>query len=239
MSKAEVFRYEDPKSTARAFAEVLVEMINQGNAHIALSGGSTPNLLFDILASEYSFNVKWQNAHLYWGDERCVPPFNPQSNFLSAKTRLIDHIAIPTENVHRIRGESDPEHESYRYSQRIKTLVPHENGWPRFDLVILGLGEEGHTASIFPDQMELLESDKYCAVATHPETGQHRVTLTGKVINNASKVAFLVTGEGKSQKVATMLSNTKGRLDYPAAHVNPTKGELLWYIDEAAGTMLK
>ena len=239
MNQPEIKQFANAAETAKGFASDLVEKINAGNTHIALSGGTTPNLLFDILAKEYSFNVKWHNAHLYWGDERCVPPFNPESNFLSAKNRLIDHVAIPTENIHRIRGENDPQQESYRYSQRIKTLLPVKNGLPRFDVVILGLGTDGHTASIFPDQMDLLTTDDICSTATHPESGQKRVTLTGRIINNAATVAFLVTGESKAQKISLMLSNQKSRLDYPAGHIAPTNGKLIWYIDEAAGSSLK
>jgi 6-phosphogluconolactonase len=238
MNQPEIKKYSDPDATARAFAKDLVEKINEGNTHIALSGGSTPNILFDILAKEYSFNVKWQNAHLYWGDERCVPPFHAESNFLFAKTKLIDHVAIPTENVHRIRGENEPGQESYRYSQRVKTLVPEKNGWPRFDIVILGLGTDGHTASIFPNQMDLLTSENICDVAEHPESGQKRITLTGKVINNAAKIAFLVTGTSKAEKVATMLSDNKSRLNYPAGHILPTNGKLTWYLDEPAGALI-
>ena len=238
MNQPEILQFDTATDTARAFAQFLIEKINTTNTHIALSGGSTPNLLFDLLANEYSFNVKWQNAHLYWGDERCVPPFHAESNFLSVKNRLIDHVAIPMENIHRIRGENDPTQESYRYSQRIKTLLPEKNNLPCFDIVILGLGTDGHTASIFPDQMDLLTSDDFCAVATHPESGQKRVTLTGNIINNASTVAFLVTGKSKEEKVKLILSKKTERLKYPAAHIQPRHGQLIWYLDKEAASKL-
>ena len=230
--------YKDPEAVATAFAEVLQEMVNQENSHIALSGGSTPNLLFEILGEDYSFSIKWQNAHLYWGDERCVPPFSDESNFKNAKSRLIDHIAIPAQNVHRIRGENDPYQEARRYSQRIKMLVPGGAKIPRFDLIALGLGTDGHTASIFPHEMSLLDSENICDVATHPESGQRRVSLTGKVINAGRKIVFLVTGAQKAEKVKEILTGTKKSLSYPASHISAPSGEVLWFLDEAAAAEL-
>lgn len=231
--------FKDPEAVARAYAEMLQNMVAEKNCHIALSGGSTPNLLFEILGTEYSFNVKWQNVHLYWGDERCVPPFSSESNFKNAKARLIDHVAIPTQNVHRIRGEGDPAQEAKRYSQRINTLVPSEKGLPKFDLITLGLGSDGHTASIFPHEMHLLNAPNICEIATHPESGQKRVTLTGDILNHTSKAVFLVTGDSKAEKVREILSNSSSKDKYPASHIICPTGEVHWYLDEAAAAELE
>lgn len=230
--------FNNPEAVAHACAEYLMELINAKNTHIALSGGSTPNLLFKILGQDYSFKIKWPNAHLYWGDERCVPPFSSESNFKTVKSSLIDHVAIPAENVHRIRGENDPIQETMRYTQRIKTLVPTKNGLPAFDVVMLGLGSDGHTASIFPDQLELIQSREICELAVHPDSGQQRVTLTGSVINNATMVMFIVTGESKAEKVAEILGGRKNSENYPAAHIKNSNGELIWFLDEAASAKL-
>jgi 6-phosphogluconolactonase len=230
--------FKNPEMTARAFADFIEESINQQNTHIALSGGSTPNQLYQILGKDYSFRIKWLNAHLYWGDERCVPPFSEESNFKSVKSNLVDHIAIPSENIHRIRGENDPVKEIKRYSQRIKTLLPENQGIPEFDIMLLGLGTDGHTASIFPDQMHLLSSNNICEIARHPETGQSRITLTGTVINRAKHVVFLVTGRSKAEKVKQIINATKDSKTLPAAHIIPTSNNLYWYLDEEAASLI-
>ena len=147
---------------------------------------------------------------------------------------LLSKIDIPQTNVHRIRGEDHPEKETERYSTEISSHLPHRQALPSFDLILLGMGEDGHTASIFPDQMHLLTSAKICAVARHPQSGQQRVTLTGKVINNAEMVTFLVTGAAKAKRVATIRGQQTNRMNYPAAHVRPVDGRLYWFLDKAA-----
>ncbi|MCI5080180.1 MAG: 6-phosphogluconolactonase [Saprospiraceae bacterium] len=229
--------YEDNPAVAAAFAEYLKNWLDQrGVVHIALSGGSTPKLLFDLLADQYMQDIKWEQIHFYWGDERCVPPDDSESNFKTANDLLLKNIVVPPGNIHRIQGEDDPAEEAKRYSQEIINHVPATAGRPTFDLIILGMGADGHTASIFPDQMELLRSDQICEVATHPETGQKRVTLTGRILNNALQTIFLVTGSSKSAIVKTILGKEEGYLKYPAAHVHPSHGELAWFLDEAAAS---
>ncbi|MFT4736251.1 MAG: 6-phosphogluconolactonase [Cyclobacteriaceae bacterium] len=239
MNQSDITIFKDASALALGMAKVIQQAANEGNKHIALSGGSTPSILFDVLAADYAFDLKWSNAHLYWGDERCVPPFNAQSNYLAAKNKLIDHVAIPTQNIHRIRGENDPFQEARRYSQRVKTLVPEINGHPQFDLIILGLGTDGHTASIFPDQMDLLTADDICRVATHPESGQKRISLTGKVLNNAKSVIFLVSGASKADVVQNIIERKAEAASYPASHIQPITGKLTWLLDEAAAAKLK
>jgi 6-phosphogluconolactonase len=224
-----------PKETAQAFAEYLVKKQKTAKRlTIALSGGSTPKLLFDILSSEYVNEIDWNKIHLFWGDERCVAPTDEQSNYKMTLEHLISKVAIPETNVHRILGENDPEIEAERYSNLLQTELEQANGLPQFDIIMLGLGEDGHTASIFPHQMELLTSDKVCAVAIHPESGQQRVSLTGKVINNAKDVCFLVTGAGKAEKVEEIMHQTGGYKTYPAYYIQPTSDNLYWFMDEAA-----
>jgi 6-phosphogluconolactonase len=224
-----------PKETAQAFAEYLVKKQKTAKRlTIALSGGSTPKLLFDILSSEYVNEIDWNKIHLFWGDERCVAPTDEQSNYKMTLEHLISKVGIPETNVHRILGENDPEIEAERYSNLLQTELEQANGLPQFDIIMLGLGEDGHTASIFPHQMELLTSDKVCAVAIHPESGQHRVSLTGKVINNAKDVCFLVTGAGKAEKVEEIMHQVGGYKTYPASYIQPTSDNLYWFMDEAA-----
>lgn len=229
--------YRDKHELAIAFCEELLKLRkNQEQFNIALSGGSTPKIIFEELSKNYKDKFDWNEIHFYWGDERCVPPDDTESNYGMTKKYLLDHINIPRENIHRIKGENDPVIEAERYSDEIKILVNSKNGLPNFDLVMLGLGEDGHTASIFPNQINLLHSEKICEVATHPSTGQKRITLTGKVINNSRAVTFLVTGERKSETLNKVLKEKDESL--PATYIQPFNGSLKYFVDESAARLL-
>ena len=232
--------FDTPKMAAEAFGEHLIEQARLSDFyHCALSGGSTPKLLFDYLAKKYSDSAVWKRVHFYWGDERCVPPTDAESNYKMTEDHLLNLISIPSENIHRVHGENDPEKEADRYANEIMENAPIMKGLPVFDMVILGMGEDGHTASIFPDQMELMSSERLCEVATHPTSGQKRVTFTGHVINSAREVAFLVTGAGKKKRVKEIFTKTGDWHSYPAAHIFPMDGTLTWYMDEEAAVLLK
>lgn len=205
---------------------------------IALSGGSTPKNLFDSISKNYSDKIDWRKIKLFWGDERCVPPDNEESNYRMTYEHLIKHINIPTENIFRIKGESEPEKESKRYSELLQKELKNISGIPSFDLVVLGLGEDGHTASIFPDQLELFHSDNFCVTAVHPVTKQKRISITGKIINNADKVVFLVTGENKAQKIYEIINEKETAKNYPAYFVNPISKNLVWLIDKDAAKLI-
>jgi len=225
--------FKDKQAVAEAFAKYLAEQIKEANIfHIALSGGSTPKILFQLLAEQYVNKIDWEKVHLYWGDERCVPPTDVDSNYGMTKEKLLDHIPIPFVNVHRVLGSRNPEEEAARYGKEIQWCLPKKEDVPVFDLVILGMGGDGHTASIFPHQMELLTVDTVCGVAIHPESGQRRVTLTGKVINQAKQVHFLVTGASKKEKVQEIFNQTGNYKAYPAAHIE----KAVWWMDEAASS---
>ncbi len=226
----------DSAAVAADFTRYLFESV-AGKEHftVALSGGSTPKLLFQLWASEHRNAVDWSKIRFFWGDERCVPPNHEESNYGMTKSLLFNHIDLPEEYVHRVIGEADPTAEAVRYSAEISdNTEAHLDGYPVFDLVILGMGSDGHTASIFPHQMELLQVHEFCAVATHPESGQKRVSITGNVINRANAVAFLVTGASKQEKVASILGHQEDAMQYPAAHIQPKSGDLHWFLDEAA-----
>ncbi len=235
MSHRENRVYSDQEAVANAFASFMKEVVNSSDhsVSIALSGGSTPKVLFGLLANNYKDDMDWVKIQFFWGDERCVPTSHEESNYRMTREYLLDHIFVPQRNIHRIHGEENPDNEALRYGRHIQTTVANRDGYPQFDLIILGMGDDGHTASIFPDQMELLSSDDVCRVATHPESGQKRITLTGKVINNAKNVAFLVTGENKKDMVKMILGNHPEASGYPASHIRPV-GNLFWYLDESA-----
>tara|TARA_R110001599_G_scaffold344120_2_gene567330 strand:- start:1663 stop:2379 length:717 start_codon:yes stop_codon:yes gene_type:complete len=236
----EINTFKNSEATAKAFADYLCEkQLNVNRLNIALSGGSTPKILFEILVQKYLDKIDWAKFHFYWGDERCVPPTSGESNYGMTHEYLFQHIKISEENIHRVLGENTPNEEAIRYSQLITENLPSINGLPQFDLVMLGLGEDGHTASIFPHQMELITSSKVCEVAEHPISGQKRITLSGSVINNAKEVCFLVTGEAKAEKVNEILNITGNCERYPAAYIKPTHGELIWFLDKAASGKLE
>jgi len=205
--------------------------------NVALSGGSTPRMIFKYLSEHSAGEIDWTKIRLFWGDERCVPPDDDESNFRMTSLNLLENIDIPEENIFRIFGENDPENEAIRYSGILKENLGLSNGLPSFDLVMLGLGEDGHTASIFPDNLSLFKSPNICQAVKHPESGQARITITGLVINNAQFVVFLVTGQGKAHIVSRLL-NDDLESEFPASFVNPSNGELLWLLDKYASKLL-
>lgn len=234
MIKEEIHIFKDTDDLAQGFAlHFYNEIESKDNYTVALSGGSTPKLFFDALVSEYSDLIYWNNIHFFWGDERCVPPDDPESNYKMTYDHLFSKVDIPENNIYRMKAE-EGENEVVRYSSLLNDTLRNVNGFPQFDLVILGMGTDGHTASIFPDSLNLLESNENCAIATHPESGQKRITLTGPVINNASKVSFLVSGEGKKGVLDEIHNKTGNFKQYPASYIKPEYGDLHWFMDKAA-----
>jgi len=223
---------------ARRISESIKETAGDHSFYIALSGGSTPREIFRLLAVEYKDKIDWSKVMLFWGDERCVSPLSNESNYKMAFESLINNIDIPSTNIFRIEGEKDPVDEAERYAELVDMQLPHHKNIPQFDLVILGLGEDGHTASIFPGNVNLINSEKLFEVSQHPETRQKRITATGKLINNARQVYFLVTGEIKAERVAQIIEKKSGWQDLPASQVNPTDGQLDWMLDDLAGQLL-
>jgi 6-phosphogluconolactonase len=222
-----------------AFCSKLFQLSSQKEKfNLALSGGSTPKIIFQTLSKDFSKKLDWNKIRLFWGDERCVPPDHPESNYGMTKKYLLDRIDIPEENVHRIKGENNPDDETERYSDIILNNLSLANGLPQFDLVMLGLGEDGHTASIFPDQMELISSERICETAIHPSTRQKRITITGKVINNAERICFLVTGRSKSEVLSDILYKKENNRKYPATYIEAVHGILEWYLDKDAAGLI-
>lgn len=202
---------------------------------IAVSGGSTPKALFLLLADEeYRETISWETIRLYWVDERCVPPAHSESNFGMTYDALLQHSLIPVENIFRMKGEDIPDIEATRYAELLHRNLPAHEGIPVFDLILLGMGNDGHTASIFPDQMHLLTTRKTVAVATHPVSGQKRITLTGPVINAADQLVFMITGSDKAAIVEAILGKTEEAKKFPASHVHDKTGNTEFYMDRGA-----
>lgn len=211
--------------------------IEKETVSIALSGGSTPQALFEKIVELDTGTVDWNKLLIFWGDERCVPPEHMESNFRSAQKSFLIPLDIPEEHIFRIHGETYPPKEAERYEEVLKAHLPICCCYPKFDLILLGLGEDGHTASIFPGDESLFETDKWVEVSTHPITGKQRITLTGSVINHAEEVAFLVTGTNKAKIVAEVAKTPENRL-CPAARVFPLSGKMAWLLDREAAAEL-
>lgn len=240
-TSTEVKIFASPKKVCKSVAKEIRKISGnstQPRINIALSGGKTPEILFNWLAEKYSPSIPWERIHFWWGDERCVPPEDKNSNFRMANDLLFSKIEIPEENIHRIRGEEEPEQEASRYAAEIKSNLDHRGDMPVFDLVILGLGEDGHTASLFPGQPILFEDNRICSVSEHPLTGQQRITITGNVINSANRIFFLVTGENKALRISEIMNNSEAAKLIPAYYIEPKYGSLIWFLDEAAATKI-
>ncbi|KIE21597.1 6-phosphogluconolactonase [Vibrio sinaloensis] len=206
--------------------------------HISLSGGSTPKMLFKLLATEaYATSIQWQNLHFWWGDERCVAPDDAESNYGEANALLFSQVNLPAENIHRIRGEDEPKAEADRFAKEMAEVIPTENGTPVFDWILLGVGEDGHTASLFPGQTDY-QDENLSVLASHPESGQIRVSKTAKVLEAAKRISYLVLGAGKVDIVNEIHTTPANELPYPAAKIQSKTGETEWYLDSDAAAKI-
>jgi 6-phosphogluconolactonase len=228
--------HDTAAKAARALIERILQVVAKQPAdqkvNIALSGGSTPALMFRLWAEQYDAQTPWEQIRLFWVDERCVPPTDKESNYGMTRDNLLSKINIPEENVVRIKGENTPEEEARRYEAKIRSMVPEEEGFPAFDIVLLGAGDDGHTSSIFPGQEHLLTTNKAYAVGTHPKTGQQRIALTGMPIIHAQHLIFLLTGKNKAPVLADIIDqNDAGPAAYVGHHALHT---VEIYTDKAA-----
>ena len=238
---AEVRTYPDAASLARAAAEDFVTLAAEavavhGQFVVALSGGSTPRATYTLLASdEFAARVDWPRVRVFWGDERCVPPDHPDSNYRMAREALLDKIPIPTENVHRIQSELSPDQAATAYQEELEAVLGIGG---RFDLILLGMGTDGHTASLFPGTAVIYEQTRKVVAHRVKKLGAWRITLTPVVINAAAHVTFLVSGAGKAERLREALTGPYQPDVLPAQIVRPTDGRLLWLVDAAAAVHL-
>jgi 6-phosphogluconolactonase len=234
----------DPAGAAEAAAREMVAaagdcLRDHGVFLPAFSGGSTPRLLFQALAgAEFRPQVDWTRSRIFFVDERCVPPDDRRSNYRLARENLLDPLAIPPGNVFRMRGEDDPARAADAYGKLLAAELPAAEGPPRLDFVLLGLGPDGHTASLFPGTAAV-EETRRPVVANHvPKLGEWRITLTLPVLNAARRAVFLVVGEEKRDIVAAVLKNEQRSPSLPASLVRPSDGSLIWVLDEAAAAAI-
>lgn len=231
--------FKNSEETARAVAELIKENAISFDSesrqyNIALSGGSTPTQLFKLLADEYENQIPWSAVRFFWVDERCVEPTDTESNYGVAYDTLFQKGFIPKQNIFRMKGEEIPTDEAKRYSELLDNELPTSNKFPVFDLVLLGIGDDGHTASIFPYNIELLNSEKSVAVSQHPISRQKRITLTGKTICNAKDIIFMAVGEGKRKILQEIIHKELIAQKYPASFIQNNLGEVEFYMDESA-----
>jgi len=222
---------------ARAAAEHFLRRSNEAVAQrgwftVALSGGSTPKRLYQLLAEQFRDQIPWSGIHFYWSDERHVSPRHPESNYRMTNEAMLSRVPVSPANVHRVFTENPAADAARDYED---TIVKQMGGNPRLDLILLGLGADGHTASIFPGSEVLRETKRLVAAPWVEKLKTHRITMTLALLNNGASVVFLVSGAEKAQIVKEVL---EGPEKYPAQAVKPVNGELLWLLDqEAAGNL--
>lgn len=238
--KITIFPNLDALSQAAAdfFMMTARKAINEkGNFSVALSGGSTPKPLYQALtASGRQEKLDWEKIHLFWGDERCVPPDHPDSNFRMVNEVLLKHIIIPEENVHRVPAEMDPRMAAFSYEETLRGFF--RESWPRFDLVLLGMGDDGHTASLFPHSAGLNEEARWFIANYAPGSETWRLTLTKNAINAAKNISVLVSGGGKADMLSDVLKGAYEPVEKPIQLITPEIGSMTWFVDQAAASKL-
>lgn len=235
--RGRVLVFADAGAAARAAAERFAAWAREavrerGRFVAALAGGSTPRAAYALLAEEpLRSAVPWEGVHLFWGDERCVPPGHPRSNFRMAREALLSRVPLPEGNVHRVRGELPPAQAAEAYEREVRELF---GGAPRWDLVHLGVGGDAHTASLFPFSPPLRERERAVAHTAHPGRGEARVTLTVPALNAAARVELLVAGAAKAAAARSVICGALDPFRLPAQLVRPSPGEAVWLLDRAA-----
>jgi 6-phosphogluconolactonase len=230
-------------AAANLFTLVAIQAAqSRGHARIAISGGSTPKAMFQLLADPgqpYLNDIPWAKVQLFWVDERCVPPDHEESNYRMTKAAMLDKVPLPDANIHRMEGELDPEEAASRYESEIRNAFRLEGAeTPTFDLILLGLGPDGHTASLFPHTDGLHEMARIC-IANHVlQKETWRVTLTWPVIVQGREVAFLIEGQEKASMVRTVFTGAYDPETYPAQLIRPASGKLTLLLDTAAAAEL-
>ncbi len=204
-----------------------------------LAGGSTPAKVYELMASRFHLSIDWKEVQFFFGDERCVPPDDAASNFAMASRTVLSKLDLKLTQVHRIRGEEAPAKAAELYEDELRrSFGIGEGELPRFDLILLGLGDNRHTASLFPGSPAIHENERLAVAVEVEDRHRNRVTLTPAVINNAERVMFLVTGEGKAEAVKDVIEGSTSVEQAPAKIVAPTDGVALWILDRAAASLL-
>ena len=248
MTRVQIKVLQNPAELVQAAAERFVasavEAIRtHGRFRVALSGGTTPKSLYTLLSTDrYAARVDWSRVHVFWGDERCVPPADPMSNYRMVRETLIDQVPLPAENVHRMRGEDDPVAAAAAYERVLRHELGISAGPPtpdaRFDLMLLGMGDDGHTASLFPGLTAVSEHERWVTAEYVAEVSMWRVSCTPALFNTAAAVVFLVSGREKAAMLRRVLEGPYQPEVLPAQVVAPHDGSVCWLLDAAAAANL-
>ena len=211
----------------------------RGRFVVALSGGNTPLPIYKLLAKNNEMQRYWQNTHVFWGDERCVAPEDPGSSYGQAEKLIFNQVPISTKNIYRIKGELEPTYAANEYTKQLQ-YASLSGLWPRFDLVLLGLGTDGHTASLFPGKIseQELTSSTLTVTANYEDRPAHRITLTPLVFNAARNIFFLSIGEAKAKAISEVIYGKQDIQRWPAQRIKPVLGKKIWFLDQKAASKL-
>ena len=241
--KSDIRVFADVDELTLRAAEAAVRTINESvqrndSFSIALSGGNTPRTLYRLFSTRFRDQIPWTKVHVFWGDERYVPRADSQSNYRMARETLLDAVPCPVGNVHPMPTElRDPDLAAREYEKTLRNYFSED--WPRFDLVLLGLGEEGHTASLFPGSPALNENTRWVVAVKAPSKPAQRLTLTLPAITGASNIYFLVTGSNKAEALHHVLTGSPHPKSYPASGIRRAKGTVIWWLDRAAAALVR
>jgi 6-phosphogluconolactonase len=244
MGKPQIIVLDDAEAMSVRAAEEIVHISGEsicthGQFTLCLTGGNTPAEIYSLIATRFQLSVDWNAVHLFWGDERCVPPGDQASNYGMANRTMLSRLNLDAGQIHRMRGEDDPQAAASAYEEELRDFFSLEAGeFPRFDLILLGMGDNVHIASLFPG-IPAIHEDKRTAVAVEVDAPQRRrITLTPPVLNHAARVMFIVSGQGKAEAVRLALEGPRDPDKYPAQLIDPDRTEVMWLLDRAAASKL-
>ena len=231
---SKILRFKDLSELSNSAADHITRLLGSDPFHFVLTGGSTPKALYKILSEK---NVDWKNVHFWWGDERCVPPDHPDSNFGLAQKTLLSKIAVEQDHVYRMKGEMEPASAALEYEGHLRKVFDGD-AVPAFDLVLLGMGDDGHVASLFPGTAALNVQDRLVVHNYVEKLQTNRLTMTFRLLNQAKKTLFLVSGASKAMALHHVLEGEFDPFRYPAQGIKPGGGEVTFLVDEAAESLL-
>jgi 6-phosphogluconolactonase len=244
MAEPRITVLDDPESlyvhAAEEIAHIAGEAIcSHGEFTFCLSGGSTPEKVYELLATRFKLSVDWKEVQFFWGDERCVPPAHPHSNYGMAERAMLSKLELRSSQIHRIRGEDPPSDAARKYEDEVRAACAVGPGeFPHLDMVLLGLGENRHTASLFPGSPALHEMERLAVAVEVDAEDRNRITLTPPAINSARRVMFIAAGQAKAEAVRDVLEGPHDPDRIPAQAIAPVEGEILWMLDRAAASLL-
>ncbi|SRR5579875_147605 len=245
MNQAQLVVLDDAQALCVRAAEEIVHLAGEaictnGEFTLCLTGGTTPTAAYELMASRFQLSVDWKEVQFFWGDERCVPPDDPASNYGMAYRTMLSKLPLRPEQIHRIHGEDNPAKAASEYENELRRSfgLTDSSDLPSFNLLLLGLGENAHIASLFPHDPALREKTRLVVAVDVEATPSKRVSLTLPVINNADRIMFMVSGEKKAEAVKQVLQGPSDPERYPAQLVKPRNGQIVWLIDRAAASQL-